>query len=333
MNILRYKRIVFTVFIALFISLAALSWYINTVLQVPMLPKNDPPVVITLDKSTTAIQFLNTLKAKNFIPSTRILLAVMRFQKLTHQLKAGVYQVYPGETALQFIHRVAQGDVMRFNFTIIEGTTQKKIDQDLARAAYLEYKPDIWTRFTDGHPNAEGLLLADTYQYRGGSTAVLLFEQAHRNLMNYLNDSWSKRAADLPYKTPYELLIAASIIEKETAIPQERQLISGVMVNRLRHKMPLQMDPTVIYALGDSYRGTLSHNDVLVDSPYNSYRNRGLPPTPIAMVGKEAIAAAAHPQLSNYLYFVAKGDGSHQFSQTYEEQKQAIKQYLYSRRK
>lgn len=177
------------------------------------------------------------------------------------------------------------------------------------------------------YPSAEGLLLADTYQYQGGSSSKALLEQAHRNLLNYLNISWTNRAANLPYKTPYELLIAASIIEKETAIAQERKLISGVMVNRLKKKMPLQMDPTVIYGLGNQYTGKLTHNDLLIESPYNSYLNRGLPPTPIAMVGKEAIDAAAHPQLSNYLYFVAKGDGTHQFSETYEQQKQAINQY------
>ena len=123
------------------------------------------------------------------------------------------------------------------------------------------------------------------------------------------------------------MLIAASIIEKETAVPQERKLISGVVINRLNKHMPLQMDPTVIYAMGDTYKGSLTHEDLSINSPYNTYQNRGLPPTPIAMVGKEAIDAAAHPQLSNYLYFMARGDGTHQFSQTYEEQKQAINQY------
>ncbi len=304
-------------------------FFFSTYIQLakPLIPKEGSPVIITLDRTATASQFVKTLKEKNLIHSSSALLIMIRSSGLSSQLKAGVYQIMPGETAMQFVHRVVAGDVLTQNFTIIAGTTQQKISQDLAKAAYLNYRPEDWSSIKDNHTNAEGLLLADTYQYRGGSSGANLLEHAHRNLIDYLNQSWTNRAPNLPYKTPYELLTAASIIEKETAIPQERKLISGVMVNRLNKKMPLQMDPTVIYGLGSAYKGKLSHNDMLIDSPYNSYHYRGLPPTPIAMVGKEALDAAAHPQLSNYLYFVAKGDGTHQFSETYQQQKQAINQY------
>ncbi|HAU0988355.1 TPA: endolytic transglycosylase MltG, partial [Legionella pneumophila] len=267
------------------------------------------------------------LQDKKLIHSAKFFLLIIRFEGLSHQLKAGVYQITPGETAMKLLHRVVAGDVITQNFTIIEGSTQQKVDYDLRQANYLKYNPEDWAIVKENYPSAEGLLLADTYQYQGGSSSRALLEQAHRNLLNYLNTSWANRSPNLPYKTPYELLIAASIIEKETAIAQEKKLISGVMVNRLKKKMPLQMDPTVIYGLGNQYKGKLTHNDLLIQSPYNSYLNRGLPPTPIAMVGKEAIDAAAHPQLSNYLYFVAKGDGTHQFSETYEQQRQAINQY------
>lgn len=293
----------------------------------PIVPQQGLPVIITLDRTASASQFAKTLKEKNLIRSSSGLLMMIRFSGLASQLKAGVYQIKPGETSMQLVHRVVAGDVLTQNFTVIAGTTQQKISQDLLKAAYLNYRPEEWDSIKDNHPSAEGLLLADTYQYRGGSSGKSLLEHAHRNLINYLNMSWASRAPNLPYKNPYELLTAASIIEKETAIPQERKLISGVMINRLNKKMPLQMDPTVIYGLGAAYTGKLSHNDLLIDSPYNSYHCRGLPPTPIAMVGKEALDAAAHPQLSNYLYFVAKGDGTHQFSETYQQQKQAINQY------
>ncbi len=306
-----------------------LLFFFSTYTQIarPIIPKDGSPVIITLDRTASASQFVKTLKEKNLIRSNSALLTMIRLSGLSSQLKAGVYQIKPGETAMQLIHRVVAGDVLTQNFTIIAGTTQKKISQDLANAVYLNYRPEDWNSIKGNYPNAEGLLLADTYQYRGGSSGTSLLEHAHRNLINYLNMSWANRAPNLPYKTPYELLTAASIIEKETAIPQERKLISGVMVNRLNKKMPLQMDPTVIYGLGSAYKGKLAHNDLLIDSPYNSYHYRGLPPTPIAMVGKEALDAAAHPQLSNYLYFVAKGDGTHQFSETYQQQKQAINQY------
>jgi UPF0755 protein len=296
-------------------------------LATPLIPQQGSALIISLDRTASASQFVYILQQKNLIRSTKPLLLMIRLTGLSSQLKAGVYQIKPGETAMQLLGRVVSGAVLTKNFTIIAGTTQQKVGQDLMKAAYLNYSPEDWRLIQDKYPNAEGLLLADTYQYPGGSDSKSVLDQAHRNLVNYLTLSWTNRELNLPYKNSYELLIAASIIEKETAIPQERKLISGVMINRLNKKMPLQMDPTVIYGLGDAYTGKLSHADLQVDSPYNSYHYRGLPPTPIAMVGKEALDAAAHPQRSNYLYFVAKGDGMHQFSETYQQQIQAIKQY------
>ena len=323
----RHKKLIACIFLLFFMSFLIISWNIYSLVVAPVISKQSAPIIITVDPAATASQFTHLLKDKNLIDSPRLFLLLIRFEGLSHQLKAGVYQVKPGETAMQLIHRVVAGDVVTQNLVIIEGTTQQKIAQDLMKASYLDYHPEDWLVVKKDHPNAEGLLLADTYQYRGGSSSRLLLEHANRNLINYLNSAWVTRAPDLPYKTPYELLTAASIIEKETAIAHERKLISGVMVNRLKKNMPLQMDPTVIYGMGTAYTGKLAHNDLQIDSPYNSYRYRGLPPTPIAMVGKEAIDAAAHPQLSNYLYFVAKGDGSHQFSENYEQQKQAINRY------
>lgn len=308
-------------------SFLIVSWNLYSLLKRPIIPVNHDAQVICIDRAASAYQVVQLLKDKKLIHSTRLLLLIIRFQGLSHQIKAGVYQINPGETVMDLLHRIVSGDVLTQKFIIIEGTTQQKVARDLMNAKYLEYKPEDWLLIKSNYPNAEGLLLADTYQYRGGSSSKTLLEQAHGNLMTYLNNSWLHRSPGLPYKNAYELLIAASIIEKETAIVQERKLISGVMVNRLKKFMPLQMDPTVIYALGNDYTGKLSHNDLLIKSPYNSYQVRGLPPTPIAMVGKEAIDAAAHPESSNYLYFVAKGDGSHQFSETYEQQRQAINKY------
>lgn len=327
MNLLRHKKFIILLIVLFFMSFLSVACFFYSRVNAPLLPDNAKPIFVTLDKSTSASQFVHTLKINHLISSEKVLLTLIRYEHLAHQLKAGVYQISPGETPLQLLRKVALGEVVSFNFSIIAGTTQKKIEQDLRAAAYLNYDSSIWNKLTLGHSNAEGLLLAETYKYQGGSDARELLTQANRDLNHYLNEAWASRIADLPYKTPYELLIAASIIEKETAVPQERKLISGVVVNRLKRNMPLQMDPTVIYGLGDQYKGILVHEDLSVDSPYNTYKYRGLPPTPIAMVGKEAIDAAAHPLLSNYLYYVARGDGTHQFSQTYEEQKQAINQY------
>ncbi|CEG56753.1 endolytic transglycosylase MltG [Legionella fallonii] len=325
----RHKKLIIYIFIAFFMSFLILGWNIYNLAISPLISKNNVPIIINVDASTSASKFAQLLKDQHLIDSPNFFKLMIRFSGMAQHLKAGVYQINPGETAMQLLHRVATGDVLTQKFVIIEGTTQQKISDDLMKANYLKYSPEDWLAIQDKYSSAEGLLLADTYQYNGGSSSKTLLEHAHRNLVNYLDSAWANRAPDLPYQTPYELLIAASIIEKETAVPQERKLISGVMVNRLKKKMPLQMDPTVIYALGSEYKGKLSHNDMQVNSPYNSYLNRGLPPTPIAMVGKEAIDAAAHPQLSNYLYFVAKGDGTHQFSETYSQQRQAIDQYMH----
>jgi UPF0755 protein len=306
---------------------AFLCWFFYDLASKPLISKKDSAILINFDKAESATQFVQILQDKHLIHFRKPLLLMIRIRGLAQGLKAGIYQIKPGETAMQLLSRVASGDVLTQNFTIISGTTQQKIAQDLAKASYLHYHPEDWLAVKGTYLNAEGLLLADTYQYQAGSESKNLMAHAHHNLVNYLTTVWTQRAPNLPYKTPYELLTAASIIEKETAVPQERQLISGVVVNRLNKKMPLQMDPTVIYALGTSYKGKLAHEDMHIDSPYNSYRYRGLPPTPIAMVSKDALNAAAHPQSSNYLYFVARGDGTHQFSETYEQQKQAIHQY------
>lgn len=293
----------------------------------PMLVEKREPIIFNIDKAMSASSFVNILKTKHLIQSDRLLLAMIRVQGLSHQLKAGVYQISEGESAWQFLNRVIDGDVLKKGFSIIEGTTKAQIAANLEHAAYLNYRASDWQVISGHYPSAEGLLLADTYYYNAGSQSKNVLELAHANLQTYLDYSWQHRSLGLPYKTSYEMLVAASILEKEAAKPQEKRLISGVIVNRLRKNMPLQMDPTVIYGLGSSYTGKLTKEDLHIDSPYNTYRYRGLPPTPIAMVGKDAIDAAAHPELTDYLYFVAVGDGSHYFSVTYEQQMQAVARY------
>jgi UPF0755 protein len=309
-----------------FVPLSILTFNIYQVFYQPMLKKSAKPVIFNVDTSMSATSFVNTLKARDFISSTRFFLFLIRAEHLSNQLKAGIYEVYPGESAHQFFNRVIAGDVLIQSFRIIEGTTAHKVSVNLAKAPYLSYRDKAWAVLSQSNP--EGLLLADTYHYNAGSDATKLLIHAHKNLVSYLDDCWQHRAEGLPLKTPYELLIVASIIEKEAALLSEKRLIAGVVMNRLRKKMPLQMDPTVIYALGAEFKAPLTHDDLKIDSPYNTYRYKGLPPTPIAMVGKQALDAAAHPTPTDFLYFVAQGNGQHQFSVTYEQQQQAITRYL-----
>ncbi|AHE66686.1 endolytic transglycosylase MltG [Legionella oakridgensis] len=318
--------------LALFvIGFALLGINLYGLIHRPMFSQQHEPIILYLDKSTSAASFAHKLKEQHLIKSERLFLLLIRVQGLTKQLKAGVYQIQSGESAQQFLFRVVAGDVLQETFRIIEGTTQNQVAMNLEHASYLNYSSKDWLGIASPFASAEGLLLADTYHYDAGSSGREVLMQARANLQQQLEQSWQQRSPGLPYKSSYELLITASILEKEAAIPSEKRLIAGIIINRLRKNMPLQVDPTVIYALGSQYKGKLTREALQIDSPYNTYRYRGLPPTPIAMVGKDALDAAAHPTMTAYLYFVAKGDGSHQFSATYEQQKQAIRQYLRKR--
>ena len=312
----------------LFVGFVIVSFNFYRLFHQPMVIEKNKSNLVRVDKFTSASSFVHLLKSQHLIQSERLFLALIRMQGLSHRLKAGIYQIKEGESAHAFLYRVTEGDVLTVSFSIIDGTTQAQVSHALASAAYLVYHATDWSTIAGTHPSAEGLLLADTYHYDAGSQSIHLLALAHTKLQQFLEYSWQNRIPLLPYKTPYEMLIAASIIEKEAAKPREKRLISGVIINRLRKNMPLQMDPTVVYALGSQYKGKLTREDLHIDSPYNSYRYRGLPPTPIAMVGKDAIDAAAHPEITDFLYFVATGDGSHYFSVTYDQQKQAVARYL-----
>ncbi len=298
----------------------------------------DNPGVFRVERSTSARSFVRLLKTQHMVRSEAWFLISLRLRGLSTKLQAGYYQIQPGESAEHLLQRVVQGDRLKMRFQIIEGTHWSQILTNLTKAPYLSFnlgylfeinaKKLCTVTCAQNIQTIEGLLLADTYQYEAGSSAKPMLLLAHQHLTGYLLKAWNERESSLPYQTPYELLIAASILEKETAISSERHLISGVIVNRLIKKMPLQMDPTVIYGLESRYHGTLAHDDLKDDSPYNTYRHRGLPPTPIAMVSRDAIDAAAHPAKTQYLYFVAKGDGTHVFSETYNGQREAIRHYI-----
>lgn len=312
------------------IMVLTLAGWCYTILNTVMAVSTQP--FLEIKPNTTATSLVTLLHAEHLINAPRTLLTLIRLKGLSSILKAGIYPLVPGETVNQFLNKVVQGQVLTETFLIIEGTTVNQISKNLLQAPFLHYQPDNWQAISSGYPSAEGMLLADTYHYDAGSNGRNLLSNAHKNLSVLLEDIWSSRDKDLPYKSSYELLIAASILEKETSLPEERSIISGVIVNRLKKNMPLQMDPTVIYALGNQYPSRLTHADLTINSPYNTYRFRGLPPTPIAMVGKNSLLAAAHPQRSSYLYFVAKGDGSHYFSVNYAEQKKAISRYLLNKK-
>jgi len=250
-----------------------------------------------------------------------------------NRIQAGEYEIKPGTTPLTFLEMLLEGGVARHSLTIVEGWTFDDMMEALRAHPKLNHtlkehdRAAIMARL--GHPelDPEGIFFPDTYYFSGGTPDIEILNRAFTKMQNKLGNAWQARDPDLPYHSSYEALIMASIIEKETAQPQERAQVAGVFVRRLKLGMLLQTDPTVIYAMGKQYNGNIRRSDLQIDNPYNTYRYQGLTPTPIAMPSETAILAALHPAGGEALYFVAKGDGSHHFSTSYEEHHSAVNQY------
>jgi UPF0755 protein len=245
-------------------------------------------------------------------------------------LHAGEYVVAHGITPRQLLQRMAKGGVIQHAFTIVEGWTFRELRAALAKQETLAHETatlsDAELMAKIGAPglHPEGQFLPETYKFPKGWSDTRLLERAHAALQQTLEREWAGRDEDLPLKTPAEALVLASIVEKETGRADERPRIAGVFVRRLERGMLLQTDPTVIYGLGASFDGNLTRVHLTTDSPYNTYMRPGLPPTPIALAGKAAIAAALHPAPGDEIYFVSRGDGSHEFTATLEEHSRAV---------
>lgn len=249
-------------------------------------------------------------------------------------IKSGQYHLPAGESLHSLLLRIIKGDVLSYPFTIIEGWNIYDLRRALQRAPHLQKQTtamdDIALMEAIGSPglHPEGQFYPETYRYTASESDLDILRRAHKRLQKELDEAWQQRQTDLPYQWPYEALIMASIVEKETAVPAEREQIAGVFVRRLQRGMRLQTDPTVIYGMGQSYDGNIRKKDLRTDTAYNTYTRGGLPPTPIAMPTRASIEAALHPDDGEALYFVARGDGSHVFSATLEQHNRAVADYL-----
>jgi UPF0755 protein len=298
---------------------------------------------LTLAKGDSLSSLVYSLAADELIETPRLLLAYSRLVGRGAMIAAGDYSLQQGITPRLLLEKLERGDVRYYQLTLVEGWTLGQVLQQLRLTADLQQViPAEANSLTAemiglGEENRplEGLLFPDTYRYQSSTTDVQILQQSYRRLQSVLMQEWQGRASQLPYETPYEALIMASLIEKETGLASERGQIAGVFVRRLKLGMRLQTDPTIIYGLGADFDGNLRSRHLKDSSNlYNTYRHHGLPPTPIALVGREAIHAALHPVDGDALYFVAKGDGSHHFSSSLEEHQQAVKKYqIYQRRK
>ena len=256
-----------------------------------------------------------------------------RVTSTSGKLKAGSYELKPGTTPLRLIDMLVKGEFALENLTIIEGWTFRQMRQAMAVHKGLKHDTvamsdkEIMAQVDSDYTQAEGLFFPDTYLFPKGSSDLQIFRQAHAMLLTRLKDAWEKRDPALPYKSPYEALTMASIVEKETGQKSERGMIAGVFVNRLKLGMLLQTDPTVIYGMGARYDGKIHKKDLETDTPYNTYTRAGLPPTPIALPGMQSLAAALAPAKTQALYFVSKGNGTSHFSDNLSDHNRAVNQY------
>ncbi|GAA4819895.1 aminodeoxychorismate lyase [Marinicella pacifica] len=257
-----------------------------------------------------------------------------RWQGYQSQMKSGEYRFTRQDTPRSLLDAIAENRVIQYAWTVVEGQTWQQVAQQLSA---LSLKNRLLTDKSEAQIagllglqtlSMEGQLLPETYHYTREDSDLQLLQRANRSLQKVLDQAWQARQPELALKSPYELLILASIIEKESAVDSERTVISGVFNRRLKKNMRLQTDPTVIYGAGKTYAGDITYQHLRTDTPYNTYTRHGLPPTPIAMAGRDSIFAAGQPNTGQELYFVASGDGGHVFSETYEQHQQAVKQYL-----
>lgn len=261
----------------------------------------------------------------------------MRLQRDARPIQAGEYELRPGRSLASSIAQLQRGEIKQYEFTILEGWTFRQLRQALQNTQALHNESANWSDAKlmqalgrqGSHP--EGRFLPETYAYVRGDRDLDLLKRAADAMDQALQQSWAMRAAGLPLKSPQDALILASIVEKETGRADERARIAGVFTSRLRKRMRLQTDPTVIYGLGEQFDGNLRRRDLRTDTPYNTYTRRGLPPTPIALPGRAALLAAVQPDERGELYFVSRGDGSHKFSATLREHQQAVRRYQLKR--
>lgn len=248
-------------------------------------------------------------------------------------IKAGSYEIAVGTTPWQLLKKITSGDYTQAEITLIEGWTFRQVRAALDSHADVRHEltkledADIMERLGSAGARPEGWFFPDTYLFAKGTPDLAILLRAHHAMQKRLESAWKDRSPDSPLRTPYEALILASIVEKETGTAEDRARIAGVFVNRIRIGMRLQTDPTVIYGMGERFDGNLRKRDLLTDTPFNTYTRDGLPPAPIAMPGMASLQAALHPAKLDALYFVAKGDGASQFSRTLDEHNRAVARY------
>jgi UPF0755 protein len=298
---------------------------------------DEDEVIYNIASGTSMKSLAQDLHNKGIIDKPRYLEWHARFTNKAQRLHTGEFSLSKEITPVQLMDNIVNGKVVQHSLTIIEGWNIWELLDAVKNTEALEHtldydKPEnildqIMAQLGQSGEHPEGQFFPDTYHFPSGTTDIAFLKRAFESLENYINKQWPNRELNLPINSPYEALILASIVEKETAVPEERTKIAGVFTRRLQKSMRLQTDPTVIYGLGQKFDGNIKKIHLKQDNPYNTYRRKGLPPTPIAMPSGEAIYAVLHPAEGDELYFVSKGDGSHHFSSTLKEHNNAVIKY------
>ncbi len=328
-------RVLTSLIIAAILAAGVAIWQVNNVLSSPLAVSSDG-ILFEIAPGSALTTIAEELSEKQILRSPRLFRWYAQLKGHAGSIRAGEYRIDSGTTVRGLLDKFVSGDVQLYSFTVIEGWTYREMIAALAvhpaveRTITVEDWPRLFESFMTSARHPEGMFLPETYRFPKRTKDIDVLKQAFEQLAETLDTEWQNREEGLPLSNPYEALVLASIIEKETARVDERAKISGVFVRRLQKRMRLQTDPTVIYGIGESFNGNLTRRDLQTDTPYNTYTRAGLPPTPIALPGQAAINAALHPAPGNELYFVATGlgDGSHKFSETKKQHDAAVKEYL-----
>ena len=322
---LRVKNKIYSRLLALVILLIVTSWIL---VSKDMLAKNSE--VFQVESGSSISDVAKELSDKRLIKSRLFFKSLSKFLGANKKLKSGYYQISPNMSILAFLDNISNGSVLTTKVTLIEGKTIKYYFEQLSLDPSLESNgslEDVMQSIGVKAPY-DGWFFPETYNFNYGESVENVLRRSYKEMQKKVSDLWINRDKGLPLKSPYDAIILASLIENETALDNEKTLISGVFIRRINEGMRLQADPTVIYALGDTYTPPLKKADLKIDSLYNTYRNKGLPPGAISSVSYQSLYAALHPEKGNDLYFVSKKDGSHAFAPSYKEHKENIKKYL-----
>jgi UPF0755 protein len=319
----------------LIVVVAVLAWWLHF-LNTPIINSKQKPADFTVAQGTSVTALAFDLHQQGLMRHPLLFVLLARLVGKTHLLHAGEYQISPGTRPFELLGMMVHGEVIKRSFTIVEGWTFKDIKAAANANLYLQHDianlndATIMQKIGHDGETPEGRFAPETYVFSGKVSDLVILHQAYNLMGKWLQSEWSTRASDLPYKCTYEALTAASMIEKESALTRERPLIAGVILRRLKLGMPLQIDATVVYALGANYHGKLTDGDLHFNSAYNTYLYKGLPVGPISMPSKDAIAAALRPTAGTELYYVANGsgDGSHVFTNNLADHEKAKKVYL-----